>query len=238
MKNIQIFGDSIMKGVLLDPVKERYYTIQEHGKTWLEKQFGFQITNTSLFGCTISKGEQLFERARSKGHLETDVVLLEFGGNDCDFNWRDVAENPRAAHLPNTPLELFEAKFRNLLRHLKKMHIRPLMMTIPPIHAERYLQWISHFGPDTEQILTFLGGNVQAISTFQEMYSQAISSIAEKTHTMLVDVRSKFLSEPDLSSLLCKDGIHPNERGHQLMTEAFSDFAAIHLPAERLSRSS
>jgi lysophospholipase L1-like esterase len=225
INTIHIFGDSIMKGILLDPVKEHYYTITSHGARWIEKQFGFHITNTSLFGCTITKGMQLFERARNRG-LNTDVVLLEFGGNDCDFNWKDVAEDPHAEHTPNTPLELFETTFHLLIDHIKSMNIRPLMMTIPPIHAGRYLQWISHYGPDKNRILEFLRGDVQNIAKFQESYSEAVRVIAQKTNTLLVDVRSRFTGAGNYASLLCEDGIHPNEQGHRVMTDAFMDFAS------------
>jgi hypothetical protein len=100
------------------------------------------------------------------------------------------------------------------------------MMTIPPIHAERYLQWISHFGPDRNRILEFLKGDVENISSFQGLYSQTVSKIAQQTNTKLVDVRSRFLDTGNFASLMCKDGIHPNEEGHKIMTEAFADFAS------------
>jgi lysophospholipase L1-like esterase len=225
ISTIQVFGDSIMKGVLLDPVKERYYTIKSHGALWLEKQFGLSITNTSLFGCTITKGMQLVERAMNRG-VRSDVVLLEFGGNDCDFNWKEVAETPSAEHTPNTPLELFDTCFRKLIAYIRSMDMQPLMMTIPPIHAERYLQWISHFGPDKNRILEFLKGDVENISAYQAMYSQTVSNIAQQTDTKIVDVRSRFLDTGDFASLMCKDGIHPNEAGHKVMTDAFADFAS------------
>ncbi len=162
---------------------------------------------------------------------DADVVLLEFGGNDCDFNWAEVSEHPEREHQPNTPLDVFEQSYIAMISDLRRQHIHPLMMTIPPIDATRYLDWICHYGPDKTRILQFLGGDVQAIARFQELYSLSLFNIAAQTHTQIVDIRSSFLMRKDFPSLLCKDGIHPTEKGHQLITSVFADFASRMLPA-------
>lgn len=224
VKKIKIFGDSIMKGVLLDPTDFHYYTIANHGITWIEKEFNLEINNKAMFGCTVTKGMKLLERSKQKG-FDCDIVLLEFGGNDCDFAWDKVAMSPEDEHFPNTPLDVFEDSYYKIISDLRQLKIHPLMMTIPPIDAERYLNWISQHGVDRERLLKWLGGDPQAIARYQELYSHTLSRIAANTHTQIVDIRSAFLSRRDFSSLLCLDGIHPNEKGHELITSVFADYA-------------
>jgi len=226
VKKITIFGDSIMKGVLLDDLEDRYYTIDNHGVAWMEKLYGLEIQNKAMFGCTVTKGNQLLQRTKKRG-LDADIVVLEFGGNDCDFAWNEIAAHPEMDHYPKTSMEDFETTYKQMITDLRSKHISPLMMTIPPIDAQRYLDWICHMGGlDKARILQWLGGDTQIIARYQELYSHALSRIASQTHTQIVDVRSSFLSRKDCASLMCRDGIHPNEKGHALITGVFSQFAS------------
>ena len=66
------------------------------------------------------QGLQYFNRGVSKleNHISKenpDIVLLEYGGNDCAFNWDEVADNPDANHLPNRN-RLFETALQETIR--------------------------------------------------------------------------------------------------------------------------
>lgn len=221
---IQIFGDSILKEVMLDNSNQHYYLPKEPSSTKLEKLLSIHIKNNSRFGCTITKGYKQLVRALDKG-LNCDTVLLGYGGNDCDYNWNEVAENPNKEHLPNTPLNKFEQIYRNMIKKLKENGIEPLMMSLPPINAKNYFSWITREGISKENILAFLG-DVQMIYRFQELYSNTVVKIAHETSTMLVDVRSSFLNKRNYSELICDDGIHPSEKGYNLIKQTFYEFAS------------
>lgn len=127
---IQIFGDSILKEVMLDKNDQHYYLPKEPNSTKLEKLLSIRIKNNSRFGCTITKGYKQLVTALDKG-LNCDTVLLGYGGNDCDYNWQEVAENPNKEHLPNTPLNKFEQVYHNMIKKLKESGMEPLMMSLP-----------------------------------------------------------------------------------------------------------
>ncbi len=223
VKQIQIFGDSIMRGTLLNPITKRYCTNTEPLKRF-EACFALQIRNQSRFGNTITRGCKQLRESLDRGG-PCDMILLEYGGNDCDFNWQEVAAAPEAEHLPHTPLDLFQRTYREMLGLLKQRRIQPVGMSLPPIHAQRYIDWISRAGLSKENILRWLG-DVQMIYRFQELYSAAVSRLAWETQTLFVDVRSAFLSRHNFEELLCEDGIHPNQEGHALIAEVFGDFAS------------
>jgi len=95
---------------------------------------------------------------------------------------------------------------------------------LPPIDSMRYLNHICRNGINKEAILKWLHGDAQSIARFQELYSLQINSIAKKTGTILIDVRSAFLQRRDYASLICDDGIHPNREGHLLIASSFAEF--------------
>ena len=110
---ICILGDSIAKGILYDEEERRYVTSRDSFAARLADD-GAEVDNFSVFGCTVTKGLQLAQRhqARLAG---ADVVLMEFGGNDCDFHWDDIAAAPDAHHDPNTVMELYLENYTKLI---------------------------------------------------------------------------------------------------------------------------
>ena len=220
----EIYGDSIMKGVFFDSSAGKYRTLPG---TMLEKfaeKHNLQIKNRSRFGCTISKGEKILEGALQKPE-KRDFLLMEYGGNDCDFDWAAVAECPLGRHQPHTPPESFEKAYRGMVARVSEQGARPVAMSLPPIDAEKYFRWITRDGLSRDHILQWLG-DIQMIYRFQELYSSMITRIAYETGCLFVDVRSAFLDKHNYKQLLCEDGIHPNEQGHQLIYDAFSQKAA------------
>jgi hypothetical protein len=94
--------------------------------------------------------------------------------------------------------------------------IQPILMTLPPLDAERYLRFIGRLGNDTDAVLHWLG-DVQMIYRWQELYSNGVVRLADSLNLPLVDVRSRFLSRRDYRSLIARDGIHLTEAGYGLV---------------------
>jgi lysophospholipase L1-like esterase len=225
--NIHVFGDSILRGVLLDPVNKRYYPLPDDRFRRFEEQFGLKLHNKSSFGCIIGKGYRKVRAMLSGDDQPCDIAVLEYGGNDCDFNWAEVAEKPDSPHEPNTPLAVFKNTYLQIINDLKSRSIVPVIMSLPPICAEKYFNWITRNGLSKEKILSWLG-DVQTIARYQELYSLAVTEIALSTSSQLIDIRSAFLERRDYARLICDDGIHPNLDGHELITKVCTDFAASH----------
>ncbi len=224
---IAIFGDSILRGVLLDPEAKKYYFMSDDIFKEFERRFSLKLLNKSSFGCVIEKGYRKI-RSMLSGNHQCSVAVLEYGGNDCDFNWAEVAKNPELPHTPKTPLETFKETYRRIITDLRAKGITPVCMSLPPIDAEKYLSWITRDGISRERLLSWLG-DTQTISRHQELYSLATTEVALKTGTALIDIRSAFLERRDYRSLICHDGIHPNEDGHRLISKVCEEFASKNL---------
>ncbi len=215
-----------MKGVVYNKSRDQYSVLENPPIIELGKTYGLEIHNSSLFGSTIKKGVQLLQRSINRG-LSCDVALIEYGGNDCDYQWADIAENPSGEFLPNIPIELFCTTLQNMLETLRSRGIKPILMTLPPIDSIRYFNHICRNGLNKKAILNWLQGDVQSISRFQELYSLKISLIAKETRTALIDVRSAFLQRRDYASLICDDGIHPSNEGHLLIASTFAEYVKM-----------
>ena len=215
---VQIYGDSIMKAVLVDEnfkYKQTAKCLLDH----LQQETGVEAVNRAHFGYTSTKGQAILQRDLEKG-LDCQLALLEFGGNDCDHNWNQVALAPEEEHLPNTPLQSFLENLRSMAQALLSAGIQPILMTLPPLDAQKYLNFIGRLGSDPNAILAWLG-DVQMIYRWQEMYSNAVARLAAQLNLPLADVRSRFLSRRDYSSLIARDGIHLTERGYALVFDTF-----------------
>ncbi|PKM50182.1 MAG: SGNH/GDSL hydrolase family protein [Firmicutes bacterium HGW-Firmicutes-7] len=220
--SIGLFGDSILKGVQINPVNKRYHVDNHIDIEMLSKSYSMQIKNYSYMGCTVTKGKKLIEK-RLETNIECDAIIMDYGGNDCDYNWNAISENPKMTHLPNTPIELFKETYYSIINMLKGKGILPIMTTLPPLEPRRFFEWFCR-DLNKANILEFLG-NVNKIYDHQESYSRIIEEIAHETHVPLIDLRESFLKAGNIGELLCEDGTHPNTLGQKVITSSLNDFA-------------
>lgn len=216
MKKICLFGDSISKGVVIDELHNRYAMTKKSFANIIAGCMDWmQLTNYSMLGCTIEKGQSLIYRHR-KAVEECDIMVLEYGGNDCDFLWDEIAASPDTEHLPKTPLDIFLERYRKIILGLQEMGKKVVMINLPPIVQTEYFDWVSR-GLDAGNILKWLGGTPDTIFNYHADYNERICRLAEQYDIPLIDIRSAFLNKGDYSGYICQDGIHPNENGHSLI---------------------
>jgi len=220
---IEVFGDSILKGVQLDDENKRYHVDNNIDVSMLEEKFKLNISNFSKFGCTISKALSLIEKRIRKGELQCDAVVLNLGGNDCDFDWKAVSEFPDADHQPNTPLDVFYEKYCKIIEYLKENGIHPIITTLPPLDAQKFFNWFCGGLDKKANVIKWLG-TVESIYRWTENYSRTVENIAAETGALLVDLRGAFLKHRKLEHLLCADGTHPNTEGQRVITQSFLEF--------------
>ena len=222
MTRIGIWGDSVAKGVVLDAERGRYVLLRENFTVGAGMRLGVSFENRAKFGCTAVQGREILRRS-----LPTDpfceVAVLEFGGNDCDFDWREVASAPEAEHCPKTSLPEFLSAYRDMVSLLRARGTEVFLMTLPPLDAGRYFGWIVRGGLSAKNILRWLG-DVQTIYRWHERYNLAVWELSRETGCAVIDIRRAFLERRDYRSLLCEDGIHPNEAGHAVIESVLVAF--------------
>lgn len=217
MPNISIFGDSISKGVVFDPSRQRYSILPQNFVTLAGKALSLHTKNLSRFGCTIDKGLSLVE-SHPEDVAASDITFLEYGGNDCDFHWDQIAQNPDGNFQPNTPLPEFTRLYGDTVDKVRAEGGNPVILNLPPIAHHKFLDWFSR-GLDRNAILKWLGGSDEYIYRWHERYNDAVVALARSHNVPVVDIRSPFLALRNYADYFCEDGMHPNKAGHQLITQ-------------------
>lgn len=221
--DICVFGDSIAKGVIFDNIRGRYIFLKENITNILNRSLGLKIDNYAKFGCTIQTGKKIIEKHLPK-LSQYKYTALEFGGNDCDFDWAAISERPFDEHLPKTPVDSFEEIYSEVIDTVVKSGSTPVLVSLPPLNAPRYFSWISR-GLNADNILKWLG-DVEHIYRWHEMYNLVVLKLAAIKNVPVIDIRGAFLKTRDYIKLYCEDGIHPNEEGHRLISDIITEYAA------------
>lgn len=216
IKKIVALGDSITKGVIYDG--ERYKILPDCFVNQCAEEMNIPIDNYSRMGCTISRGTQIAEQHADE-ISKSDITLVEFGGNDSDFCWTDIASAPTDSHYPMTELPTFRQMYRDLIARIRQLGSKPILMTLPLIDYKRFYAFVTrNMGEqDRSNVLSWLGGQEERIRNYHDLYSLAVYQIGYQERVPVLDITSPFLHNQDYLPYLCVDGIHPSEQGHSLM---------------------
>lgn len=215
---IAALGDSITKGVVLNE-QNRYSAADQCFLDIISNELDLRIDNYGKFGCTVGYGNSVIER-HTADIADSDYTFIEYGGNDCDFDWMKIAQDPHGEHKARTPLEEFTEELSSLVAKIRELGSVPVLISLPPILSDTYFSFFSRSMSDEQKnnIKEWLGGDIGIISRWHESYNRALFQVANQTRTQIIDITTPFDTfRGDLTSLYCADGIHPNARGHKLI---------------------
>lgn len=216
-KMIMICGDSISKGIIYDSIMGKYRKYENAFAKILENKLKVKILNISGFGNTIGRAEKKFFRIFKE--KKPDLVLICLGGNDCDFNWDKVAEEPLKSHEPKTDIIDFRQGLDKMIGMVKENGKKPILLNLAPLDPERFFNWVSKNDEKRKSNIMKWLGSVSKIYWWQERYNSAVVETARRKNVELIDIRSAFLNKYDFRECICEDGIHPNAKGQQLIAD-------------------
>ncbi len=216
------FGDSILEGIIHDAQSNKYTLLKDSFVNLSKQELNIVWKNFARHGSTVIEGEKAF-----LSHLayvkSCDYVVFSFGANECNHNWDEISQNPRKKHGPRLSLEEFHEKYVRLIQMVQKQGKVPILLTMPPVDAERFFENIRQ-GRNEKNILKIMNNNIERIHTWHSMYNLEIFKIALETNVPVTDITTYFLKQKNYRDFLCDDGIHPNLKGHALIAEALRDF--------------
>ncbi|MBQ5771013.1 MAG: SGNH/GDSL hydrolase family protein [Clostridia bacterium] len=209
-----VLGDSIGRGILFNEKLNRYSLCRNTFDTAL-KSAGVRVFNFAKMGMTSQNALSLMDRCEKS---ENAVAAIEFGGNDSDLNWNEVSRSPDIFHEAAVPVSKYEDNITSLAEKARKRGMRPVIVTPLPLIAEKFFSYVAK-GRDENAIMTYLGSK-QSIYRWQERYATAAIRAAHSAGCPVFDARSLFLNRLDFDSLIGPDGMHPNERGYKVLSDA------------------
>ena len=218
MTKITALGDSLTKGVVLN----REYKYSLAANSYLDivgRELDLHVINYGRFGSTIQTADAIVDR-HANAISGSEYTFIEYGGNDCDFDWMKIADSPQGEFSPNTSLADFKLHFLDLISKVRALGSKPVIISLPPILSAPYFSFFSRLMTDQQKanVIIWLGGDTGIISRWHESYNRALFAIAKESQTPIIDITTPFDTfRGDINSLYCADGIHPNEEGHKLI---------------------
>jgi len=214
---IVCFGDSLTRGVSY--LKGRARIIKDNYPTFLQRFFALDqeemiVVNKGVFNDNSSL---LINRLEKDVLLENpNYVLINIGGNDCNFKWDEVAEFPESVHEPIVPVAEYINNIKNIIQKVKEYNITPIILTLPPLDPVRYYEFIaSKYGHAVSHWISRCGG----IEHWHGIYNRQLTKLIEQLHVPFIDVRTNLKKSGDLSEFISDDGIHLNAAGYREMSK-------------------
>jgi len=172
------------------------------------------VFNAGVPGDTTEAARRRFRRDVLS--REAELVIVQFGINDAAV---DVWKNPPASQ-PRVSLDRYKANLAWFVRTLKEHHIAVILMTPNP------LRW----APKTRELYgktPYLPQDPDGFNVLLTKYADAVRVVARDEHVPLVDIYGAFRhygEKPGCSiDDLLLDGMHPNDRGQQLVARLLEE---------------
>ena len=219
--SIIAWGDSILKGVVSGGDSKRFDITEKDSLSQACAALGIELANKSVFGSWMTKTRRTQDRSLRNG-ANAQIGIIESGTNDCDYDWSAVSANPDAEHLQRCPLDEFSRLMEEAVSVARQNKITPVIMIPTPLVPEWWFNNIC-IGNDEAAILKFLKAEKVAAAMRlyqnQELFSLKAAAIARALDVQIVDIRSEFLAHPNYKTLMCLDGVHPNQAGYDFMAQ-------------------
>lgn len=190
-KNTILFGDSIFFGI---------------GASHRNKGCGRLLKNDYKGKVLIKSrpnetSKEAIERLDKDvlDHRDYSIVIILFGNNDCRL---DDSQNPLVK------LEDFKKNLIYIIVNIKRDGKIPILCNLQPIDSDSFF---TAYGKDKYVNFPY------SPSSWHGKYSSVCDSIAAEQNIPLVDIR-KSLKQYS-KSILSKDGLHPNDRGHMIIKD-------------------
>ena len=225
MHKIVLLGDSIAKGVVRDNPTTRYRVSSSSFAKNCEKLMDIQIENHAHMGSTVVQGLAVVQRIIPKIADANEVWLL-FGGNDSNMSLTNIDDmSQEIRYQPTVDLGEYQQKYSELISCLQNLGLSVFLMSLPPIALRKFLKNVQ------QTIRTpagrcrwqkFIHRQPETLTNWHEMYNLSVFKLAHKHQIPVIDITTPFLKEKNCEPYFCDDGIHPNNEGHLLITNAIA----------------
>ncbi len=216
--NLILLGDSNSKGIITNNSRLSIAKVTAAGL--VANHFKYPLTNLSYFGQTLAKvcGRGFFDKVVAKKQEGgRNLVVINLGSNDADYNWLDVEALGGTNHTPRTLPHEFEASYIDFIRLLRNSGFEVRICTLLPLVSERYFDSTLVNLCSEDKILELLDGNKNNLIHHQEIFNNIIKEISHKEQVPVINLREMVLSTPNWHDLYGEDGIHLTESGQEFM---------------------
>lgn len=172
----------------------------------LQSSLGVPVVNAGVPGNDTTQARARLEKDVLSHHPA--VVIVQFGLNDAGV---DVWKQPPASQ-PRVALATYTGNLAVIVSAVRERGGAVILMTPNPMTWTpklRELYGKPPYHPDRDD-------GMNAVVTD---YAQAVRDLADREKIPLLDIYRAFSGDPRGVSALLLDGMHPNNAGHEKITE-------------------
>lgn len=129
------------------------------------------------------------------------IVIILFGNNDCRLNGPDT---------PVVPLSEYKNNLIKIISMIKSSNKIPVLSNLQPIDSKLFYKSV----PEMKKFMI----NINSPREWHKEYSLACEEVAKREMIKLADIHSRLENS---DCVISKDGLHPNDLGHQIIAETF-----------------
>ena len=207
MARIYCFGDSItfgesdwQAGGWVDRLKQHYLNLPVTDALQKTLVYNLGVASETTDGLEKRFESELSSRVTSK---TGNIIFLSYGTNDVTKIVDRLGKTKN-----RVPLDYYIGKLKHCVKYAQMKNAVVIVTTILPI-ASKYNGMENPYH------------ETRTLSDI-ELYNRAIYSMSHELGCSVLDLFSEF-SSSDLNLLLAKDGLHPNEKGHQIIFNKVKD---------------
>lgn len=213
MKTITLFGDSILFGIIIKDGK--YVRNKDFNLRDIAKEYDLDLLNVSRMGRNSYEGILAIQEYLTV-HPAPEYAVIEFGGNDADHEWAEIAKDP-APRTPKIPLENYIENLKEMAKILENAGSKVSFMNLFPIISKPYFDWVTPTTESKENVLKFLGGTTETILKVHTTYNESVEKLAQSLQKPLINIRKEILEKDDITPFISVDGVHPSPLGHEII---------------------
>jgi lysophospholipase L1-like esterase len=170
-----------------------------------------RVINAGVRGNTTAMAAARFEQDVLA--VRPDLVVIQFGINDATI---DVWQKPPATE-PRVALADYRANLRHFITAVRAQGANVVLMTPNPLGWTAQLQEMYGHPP-------YDVNDPDSLNLNLTKYAAAMRALAAEMNVPLVDVRRAHETWPGgAAEPLVDDGMHPNQRGHELVARLLAD---------------
>lgn len=66
------------------------------------------------------------------------------GGNDCNFNWKEIAKDSYKEYFPNVNKEQYMENLYKIFNLFNYYKIKAIALNLTPLHAEKFFNYLGN----------------------------------------------------------------------------------------------
>ena len=154
--------------------------------------------------------------------MDKTVIIQPESG--LQYNWQEIAANPRGVHQPKMDMVAYKALYINKIAQARAPGQEPVFVSLPIMDENRYFAFITRgmTMQERKNVLYWLGGKVERLRNIHALYNLALFRMASTQCVHIIDITSPMLESAHYEQLLEQDGVTLSPEGQALVNTELS----------------